>query len=137
MLRSRLSVSISTIILVVFRFGNQYTTMEGGRRLMAAWRKEEVDAAGHRQKRETCYRRRECRILRSHTRWPSRRAEGILVRTRDRPETCVASVDASRDFTYFLRTSSGGGEGGGVCCQTFSFVLFSLFSRPRAGLATV
>ena len=27
--------------------------------------------------------------------------------------------------------------GGVVCCQTFSFVLFSLFSRPRAGLATV
>ena len=29
------------------------------------------------------------------------------------------------------------GGGGGECCQTFSFVLFSLFSRPRAGLATV
>ena len=28
-----------------------------------------------------------------------------------------------------------GGRGGGVCCQTFYFVLFSLFSRPRAGLA--
>ena len=27
--------------------------------------------------------------------------------------------------------------GGGVCCQTFYFVLLSLFSRPRAGLATV
>ena len=26
---------------------------------------------------------------------------------------------------------------GGVCCQTFYFVLFSLFSRPRAELATV
>ena len=26
-----------------------------------------------------------CRILRSHTHWPSRRAEGILVRTRERP----------------------------------------------------
>ena len=34
---------------------------------------------------ETCYRRRECRILRSHTHLPSRRAEGILARTRDRP----------------------------------------------------
>ena len=33
--------------------------------------------------------------------------------------------------------SSVRGWGGGVCCQTFSFVLFSLFSRPRAGLATV
>ena len=51
-------------------------------------------------------------------------------------ETCAAPVDASRDFIYFLRTSSVVG-GGGVCCQTFSFVLFSLFSRPRAGLAPV
>ena len=34
----------------------------------------------------------------------------------------------------------GRGDGGGavgVRCQTFSFVLFSLFSRPRAELATV
>ena len=28
------------------------------------------------------------------------------------------------------------GGGGGVCCQTFYFILFSLFSRPREGLAT-
>ena len=28
------------------------TVTEGGRRFMAAWRKEEVDAARHRQKRE-------------------------------------------------------------------------------------
>ena len=68
------------------------TVTEGGRRFMAAGRKEEMDAARHRQenKREatrlgTYYRRRECRILRSHTHSPSRRAEGILVRTRDRP----------------------------------------------------
>ena len=67
------------------------TVTEGGRRFMAAWRKEEVDAARHRQeKREATrlgpyYRRRECRILRIHTHRPSRRAEGILVRTRDRP----------------------------------------------------
>ena len=66
------------------------TVTEDGRRFMAAWRKEEVDSARHRQeKREATrlgnYRRRECRILRSHTHWRSRRAEGILVRTRDRP----------------------------------------------------
>ena len=68
------------------------TVKERGRRFMAAWRKEEVDAARHlariREKQrdwETYHRRRECRILRSHTHWPSRRAEGILVRTRDRP----------------------------------------------------
>ena len=29
------------------------------------------------------------------------------------------------------------GWGGGLCCETFSFVLFSLFRRPRAGLATM
>ena len=46
------------------------TVTEGGRRFMAG---------------EPYYRRRECRILRSHTHRPSRRAEGILVRTRDRP----------------------------------------------------
>ena len=67
------------------------TVTEGGRRFMATWRKEEVDAARHRQeKREatrlgTCYPKRECRILRSHIHWPSRRAEAILIRTRDRP----------------------------------------------------
>ena len=66
---------------------------EDGRRLMAAWRKEEVDAARHRQeKREAtksgkllshtkAYRI----ILRSDTHWPSRRVEGILVRTQDGP----------------------------------------------------
>ena len=47
-----------------------------------------LDIARRREKQrdwETCYRRRECRILRSHTRWPSGRPEDILVRTRDRP----------------------------------------------------
>ena len=56
------------------------TNTESGRRFMAAWRKEQVDAARHRQEK-----RRECRILRSHTHWPSRRAKDILVRTRNRP----------------------------------------------------
>ena len=41
-------------------------------------------------------------------------------------------------FPYlFFPNEQCGGWGGGVCCQTFSFVLFSLLSRPRAGLATV
>ena len=67
------------------------TVAEGGRRFMAAWRKEEVDAAGHRQeKREaarqkSCYRAHRRRILRSDTHWLSRRVEGILVQTRDGP----------------------------------------------------
>ena len=39
-------------------------------------------------------------------------------------------------FIFSERAVWGGG-GGGVCYQTFSVVLFSLLSRPRAGLATV
>ena len=61
---------------------------EGGRRFMAAWREEEEDAARHRQDKiqaESCYRKRKRRILRSDTHWPSRRAVGILERTRDGP----------------------------------------------------
>ncbi|CAN0462416.1 unnamed protein product [Ascophyllum nodosum] len=64
---------------------------EGGRRFMAAWKEEEGDAARHRQERErqrdweSCNRTRKRRILRSDSRWPSRRFVGILVRTRDGP----------------------------------------------------
>ena len=51
---------------------------------MAAWRKEEVDAARHRQRKreardwESCYRTPKRRILTSDTHWPSRRVERIL-----------------------------------------------------------
>ena len=45
---------------------------------MAAWRKEEVDAARHRQKKREATRLDNslsqagvCKILRSHTHWPS------------------------------------------------------------------
>ena len=50
---------------------------EGGRRFMAAWREDEEDAARNRQEkreqrdRESCYRTRKRRILRSKTHWPS------------------------------------------------------------------
>ena len=71
------------------------TVTEGGRRFIAAWRKEGGDAARHRQeKREATrlgnwlYRRREsvefCEA-RPIGLVPSRRAEDILVGTRDRP----------------------------------------------------
>ena len=50
------------------------TVTEGGRGFMAAWRKEEVDAARHRQEkrerqqdRESCYCTRKHRILQSDT----------------------------------------------------------------------
>ena len=59
---------------------------------MAAWRKEEVDAARHRQEKREATRlgklishTRKNRVLRNDTHWPSRRVEGILVRTRDGP----------------------------------------------------
>ena len=71
------------------------TVTEGGRRFMAAWRKEEVDAAEHRQEKREAAR---LGNLLSQTGVsvefceatpiglvPSRRAEDILVRTRDRP----------------------------------------------------
>ena len=38
-------------------------------------------------------------------------------------------------FIYFFRTSSVGG-GGECAARLFYFVLFSLISRPRVGLAT-
>ena len=43
------------------------TITEGVRRSMAAWRKEEVDAARHLQDKRTCYRTRKRRVLRSNT----------------------------------------------------------------------
>ena len=54
-----------------------------------------------------------------------------------RTEVCVAPrhVDTSRDFYFIL--SKRAAWGGGLRCQTFSFVPFSLFSRLRAGLTTV
>ena len=106
---------------------------------MAAWRKEEVDAARHRQEKRGAtrldYRRRECRILRSHTHWPSRQAEGILVRKRDRPRPAVAPVDASRHFIYFLRPNSEGGVwGGGGMLPDFLFYSFVPVQQTTSGI---
>ena len=54
-----------------------------------------------------------------------------------RTEACAApsNVDTSRDFSFII--SKRAAWGGGLRCQTFSFVPFSLFSRLRAVLATV
>ena len=66
------------------------TVTEGGWRSMAAWRREETDAARYlQQTREATVlgkwvlRTEAYRNLRSDTLWPSRRIERILVRTRD------------------------------------------------------
>ena len=51
-------------------------------------RKTRPDIARRRERQrdwESCYRTRKRRILRSDTHWPSRRIEGIFVRTRDGP----------------------------------------------------
>ena len=40
-------------------------------------------------------------------------------------------------FIFYFSPDEQCGGWGGVCCQTSSFVIFSLFSRPRAGLAIV
>ena len=57
-------------------------------------RKTRPDIARRRERQrdwERCYRtRKERRILRSDTHWPSRRVEGILVRHARRTETCVS-----------------------------------------------
>ena len=97
---------------------------------MAAWRKEEVDAARHRQDKREATRlgnllsHTEAQIFAKRhplTKSTSRRNPCTDAR---RTEICVAPLDASRDF-FFLPTSSVGG-GGGMHCQTFSFV----FSFP-------
>ena len=88
------------------------TVTEGRRRFMAAWRKEEVDVARHRlKKREEL----------SQTGVTSRRYPCTDARPT---KTCVEPVDASRDFIYFLRTSSVGGGGG------YAARLFILFFLP-------
>ena len=64
------------------------TVTEGRRRFMAAWRKEEVDAARPgwaTRPGKLLPNTEQRRILRSHTHWPNRRVEIILVRTRDGP----------------------------------------------------
>ena len=71
------------------------TVREGGWRFMAAWRKEEVDAARHRQKKREATRLGNLLSQKGAVvefceatpigLVPSRRAEDTLIRTRDRP----------------------------------------------------
>ena len=68
------------------------TVTEGGRRFMAAWRKNYVDAARHRHdKRQTTRLGKllsyteETSNLRSDTNWPSRKSQRIPVRAREEP----------------------------------------------------
>ena len=56
-----------------------------------------------------------------------------------RTETCVAPrhADASREFYFCFSERAAWGGGGGGTLPDFFFFFFSLFSRPRAELATV
>ena len=121
-----------------WRCGLRRSRRVGGGSL-AAWRKEEIDAARNCQEKreatdwETYYRRRECRILRSHTHRPSRRAERHPCTNARPTKTCVAPVDASRDLIYFLQTSSSIGGGGGMLPDFFFLFSFPCSADHGAG----
>ena len=95
---------------------------------MAAWRKEEVDAARHRQEKREATRLGK---LLSHTEAENIAKRHQLASSTSREslygrETCVAPrhVHASLDFfvLFFFRTSSGGGVGcGGGALSDFLF----------------
>ena len=111
------------------------TVTEGWQRFMAAWRKEEVDAARHRQDRrrekqrdlETCHHTRKRRILRSNTLDLVDESKGSLLcgRKTDRDQrsacTCVA-----RFFLIFFSERAARG-----CALPDFFILFYLADHER------
>ena len=75
--------------------------------------------------------------LQKHTHEQVGPAKKIRMREKRRGigfETVAGMGGYRRNTLYFLRMSSAGG---GVHCQTLYFYFFSVFSRPRAGVATV
>ena len=101
------------------------TVKEGGWRFMAALRKEEEDAARHRQEK----RGNEIRqVIIAH---------GSVEFCEATP---IGLIEESKESLYGRETDRdlrSAGGGGGVRCQTFFFFFSPLSSRPRAGLATV
>ena len=112
---------------------------------MAAWRKEEVDAARHRREKREARRN-----------WIAHGSVELCKATTpfdlvDEPKESLHGRETDRDLRsvcrcvawfliYFFSERAvcvPGGGGGGYAARLFSFVLFSLFSRPRAGLAAV
>ena len=101
------------------------TVTEGGRRFMAAWRKEEVDAARHRQEKRG---NETGKVVIAHgsVEFCEATPIGLVDEPKKsytgarRTETCVAPrhVDATRHFYFLL--SQRAAWGGGVRCQTFS-----------------
>ena len=113
------------------------TVTEGGRRFVAA----RLDTARTRDRQrgwESCYRTRRRRILRNDTHCPSRRVEGILIRTRDGLRPALRLCMLARRVAFIFIFSERAPGGGGVRCQTMTIYFFLfLFSRPQAGMATV
>ena len=115
---------------------------------MAAWRKEEIDAATHHQKKRGNETEKFGIAHGRSVEFCEATPFGLVDEPKEsfmgarRAETCVAPryVDASLDFISFSLN-----EQRVVCvcvcvcgrCQTPYFVLFSLSSKPRAGVAAV
>ena len=111
---------------------------------MAAWRKEEVDAARHRQEKREATALEKVVIAHGSVEFceatPFDLVDGsreslVYGRETDR-DLCCACRCVTWFLFYFLRTSSVGG-GRWVRGQTFYFAIFSMLSGPRAGFATV
>ena len=141
------------------------TVPEGVRRYMVAWRKKQIDAARHRERKRDATKLgkllsfNEAQNLRSDVGWSYRRTEKNLYgreTNRDLSSAYMQHVDASRDallatcsfcslsciralclFFLFSRNEHCV-RWGWKGSHTFYFVIFSLFSRPRVvGLAMV
>ena len=124
------------------RCGVRYVTKIGWR-FMAAWKKEEIYEARH------CQEKREATRLGSCYRTRKRRAyEATPIGLVDEPKESYTSarwteiyvapsyVDSSRGFYYIPSERAAYGGGGSCAGRRSPFVIFSLFSKPRAGLAT-
>ena len=106
---------------------------------MAAWWKEEVDAARHRQeKSEKSSETGKLVIADGTVEFCEATPIGLVDNpcTDARPtKTCVVPVDASRDFIYFFGTSSQcGGWGGGDMLPDFSFCSLFPVQQTTSGI---
>ena len=111
---------------------------------MAAWRKEEGDAARHRQEKREAARLGNLLSQLVIADGSVEFCEASPIILVDEPKISLYGCETDRDLrsacrcvACFFSERAVWGVGGGYPAYTFSFVLFSLFSRPRAGLATV
>ena len=120
------------------------TVMEGGRKFMAAWRKEEVDAARHRQEKREATRLGKLsshtdscrhRILRSDTHRLAdepRESLSLYGPETDRDlRSAYRHVDASKFYFIFSERAAWGG--GGALPDLF-FCYFSPVQQTTSGI---